>query len=277
MTLHNAARPFGAKMYLSLFRIRFINGLQYRLAAYAGVATQFAWGFMIILQFGAFYRSGGDFPMEFSQLSTYTWLQQAFLALFMTWFFDNDIFAAITGGNIAYELARPADLYAVWFVKNVAVRCSKMALRCLPILLVAVFIPAPYGLAMPAGILAFAMFCVTMALALCVVVAFGMLIYISTFHTMDSLGVRLVAVSAADLLTGSLIPLPFFPDWLRGAVELTPFASMQNLPLRIYCGDIAGVELWKGVALQIAWLVTLVLVGKLWMRASLRRVVIQGG
>lgn len=30
------------RKYISFFRIRFINGLQYRAAAYAGIATQFA-------------------------------------------------------------------------------------------------------------------------------------------------------------------------------------------------------------------------------------------
>ena len=36
------------KKYLSLLRMRFIAGLQYRAAALAGIATQFAWGFMLI-------------------------------------------------------------------------------------------------------------------------------------------------------------------------------------------------------------------------------------
>ena len=72
------------RVYGSFFRLRFINGLQYRAAAYAGVATQFAWGFMEILLFHAFYQTDpAAFPMEFSQLAAYVWLQQAFLALFM--------------------------------------------------------------------------------------------------------------------------------------------------------------------------------------------------
>ncbi len=277
MTYYRRQRPSRIQAYLSLFRIRFINSLQYRLAAYAGVATQFAWGFMTVLQFGAFYRAGGDFPMEYSQLSSYVWLQQAFLALFMSWFFDNEIFALITGGNIAYELARPVDLYTMWFTKNVAIRCSKALLRCIPILAVSVFIPAPFGLSLPADLPAFAMFCVTMALALCVVVAFVMFVYIATFYTMNPLGIRIIASSATDFFTGALIPLPFFPDWLRKIVELTPFASMQNLPLRIYCGDIFGAELWHGVGLQIFWLVALVALGRMWMNAALRRVIVQGG
>ena len=111
------------KKYLSFFRIRFIAGLQYRAAAWAGIATQFAWGGMTILMFWAFYQSGeNNFPMTFPQLSSYIWMQQAFLAMFMAWFFDNDIFESITSGSIAYELCRPCDVYAMWFVKNMAIR-----------------------------------------------------------------------------------------------------------------------------------------------------------
>ena len=54
-------------------------------AALAGLATQFAWGFMELLAFSAFYRADPTaFPMSFEQTVSYIWLQQAFLALFMT-------------------------------------------------------------------------------------------------------------------------------------------------------------------------------------------------
>ena len=101
---------FAAK-YGSIFRIRFVNGLQYRLAALAGLSTQFFWGFMEILLYRAFYKADpAAFPMEFSALVSYIWLQQAFLTLYQSWFFENEIFDAITGGNVAYELCRPMNL-----------------------------------------------------------------------------------------------------------------------------------------------------------------------
>jgi ABC-2 type transport system permease protein len=266
------------KAYLSLFRIRFINGLQYRAAAYAGVATQFAWGFMNILMYAAFYKTGSAaFPMEFSQLSSYIWLQQAFLTLFMTWFLDSDIFSMITSGNIAYELTRPMDLYNMWFVKQLAIRGSKAVLRCLPVILVAALLPEPYGLSLPADPVSFIMFLVTMIAGLFVAVAFSMYIYISTFYTLSSLGVRMIALSLTEVLTGAVIPLPFLPDKLRQVFELLPFASMQNLPLRIYIGDITGKEMVIGFALQIFWLFFLIFTGKAWMKRALKKVVVQGG
>ena len=266
------------RKYLSFFRIRFTNSLQYRAAAYAGIATQFAWGFMELFLFAAFYRSDPSaFPMSFPQLASYIWLQQAFLALFLVWFLENDIFEAIANGGVAYELGRPMDIYNMWFVKSMASRSAKTLLRSMPILLIAAFLPAPYGFGLPSSTLSFAFFALSLLLCFLVVVSFCMLIYISAFFTLSPLGVRIVAISLVELLSGSVIPLPFLPDSLRRIVELLPFASMQNMPFRLYSGNIAGLDRLIGISLQVFWLVALVVLGKLLMKKALKRVVIQGG
>ena len=268
----------GLLPYLSFFRIRFLCGMQYRTAALAGIATQFAWGAMNLLAYRAFYAADPSaFPMTLEQISCYVWFNQAFLTLFMLWFLDADIFAAIRDGGVAYELIRPLDLYRIWFVKNLATRAAKVTLRCLPILVVACVLPKPYGLTLPVSAAAFLLFLVTMLLALVLVVAFCMLIYITTFYTMNPLGVRIVATSMCEFLCGAIVPIPFMPDGLRRVIELTPFAAMQNLPFRIYSGDIAGAELVQGIVLQLFWIAALILLGRLMMRHALRRVVVQGG
>jgi len=89
------------KPYISTFRVRFLNGLQYRAAALGGLATQFFWGVMAIFIYQAFYKSGGKpQSLDFSQLVTYIWLQQAFLALIMLYDWDYELFDMITSGNI---------------------------------------------------------------------------------------------------------------------------------------------------------------------------------
>lgn len=266
------------RAYLSFFRIRFLAGLQYRAAAWAGIATQFAWGFMNILMFRAFYAAAPDaFPMQFGQLSNYIWLQQALLAMFMTWFFDNDIFDSITGGNVAYELCRPCDLYWMWFAKNMAVRLSRAVLRCAPILLVAAFLPAPYGLRLPADLTSALLFLLSAVLGFLVLVAFSMLIYISAFYTISPMGLRILATSVLEFLTGALIPIPFFPEWLQPVLYALPFASMQNTPYLVYSGYISSAEALQAVGLQCFWLVALVILGRCLMKPALRRVVVQGG
>lgn len=266
------------RKYLSFFRIRFIAGLQYRAAAWAGVATQFAWGFLSIFMFRAFYETDPSaFPMEFSQLSGYIWLQQAFLGMFMAWFFDNEILESVESGAVAYELCRPTSVYWMWFAKNAAVRLSRTVLRCVPILAVAAFLPSPYGIPLPAGVIPFLLFLVSMILGMCVLIAFSMLIYVSTFYTVSSIGMRTLAVSATEFFSGALIPIPFFPDGMRTVLNLLPFASVQSTPFLIYVGHIPMADALAAIALQIFWIVALTLAGVLWMRRSLRRVVVQGG
>lgn len=264
--------------YLAIVRIHFTNSLQYRVAALAGMVTQFLWGFMEINAFSAFYKVNPDaFPMEFSQLVSYIWMQQAFLALFIIWFFDREIFSSITSGSIAYELVRPIDLYNRWFCQAAANRLARAALRCMIILTVAFVMPEPFRMSLPVSFHQFTLFLLSAALSLCVVVSFSMLIYISTFYTLSSIGIRLVIAVLSDFLAGATIPLPFFPESFRSIAEWLPFAAMQNMPLRIYSGNISGSDAASGIFMQIVWLVVLVIIGKLLMKNALEKVVVQGG
>jgi len=266
------------KPYRALFRIRFTNSLQYRAAAIAGLTTQFAWGFMYILAFAAFYRTNPhNFPMEFSHTVTYIWLQQAFVSLFFLWFYDYSIFESIETGAISYELVRPMDLYSRWFSTTAANRVSRTVLRAVPLIVVALILPHPYRLVLPTEAVRLGLFAVSMALALGVVLAFSMLVYISAFFTINSMGARMIAAVATDFLSGAYIPLPFFPDAVRGVVELLPFGSMQNMPLLIFSGYFTGTQALRGIGLQIFWLVVLVIIGRFWMSRALKKVVVQGG
>lgn len=266
------------KQYLSFFRIRFLAGLQYRAAAWAGIATQFAWGGMLILMYRAFYENGANsFPMTFQELSSYIWMQQALLAMCMLWFYDNDIFDSITSGGISYELCRPCDLYNMWFVKNMAIRLSKVVLRCLPILLVAALLPAPFGMRLPPSTTAALLFSLSLILGFLVLIAFSMLIYISAFYTLSPMGIRILAASITEFLAGSLIPIPFFPEWLQNVMYGLPFASMQSTPFLICTGHLSTAEAGKSILTQLIWLAALLVLGRLMMRRALKKVVVQGG
>jgi len=80
-----------------------------------------------------------------------------------------------------------------------------------------------------------------------------------------------------EFLAGAIIPLPFFPDKIKAVLELLPFASMQNVPLRIYSGSMCGEEMMKGIILQAIWLLLLVFFGKLLLLFAEKKIVVQGG
>ena len=262
--------------YITLFKIRFINGLQYRIAAWAGLATQFAWGFMEILAFSAFYRSNpAVFPMEFEHLVSYVWIQQAFLALLAPWGGGVNAVETIVSGNIAYDLVRPIDIYNRWFFETAADRMSRAALRCAPILIVAFMLPPPFRMTLPSDLRQLALFIVSAPLGMCVVTTYWLLDSISAFYTMSRQNALFVIL--ADFLAGGYIPIPFFPEPFRKIAEFLPFAAMQNMPLRIYSGDISGIDAVRGIGLQLFWFTVMLILGKLLMKRSLKRVIMQGG
>lgn len=266
------------KKYFAFFRLRFSMGLQYRTAALAGIVTQFVWGGMEILMFRAFYQAdAGAFPMTFQAVSSYVWMQQAFLTLFMAWMLEDEIFHSIVDGNIAYELCRPIDIYNMWFSRSCANRLSKAALRCMPILLISAFLPEPYGLMLPTDLPSFFLFLLTLFLGVGVTVSFCMLIYMACFFTVSSAGIRMVAVSVVEFFSGAVIPLPFFPHRIHWLFALLPFASMQNVPLRIYSGDLSGSAAQKALALQLFWLLILTGIGKLLNALAMQKITVQGG
>ncbi|MCI8627308.1 MAG: ABC transporter permease [Lachnospiraceae bacterium] len=267
-----------SKKYLSFFRIRFINGLQYRIAALSGAATQFVWGVLLILLYHAFYEADPDaFPMRLSDLVSYIWLQQAFFALYQVWSWENELFELIQTGNVAYELCRPYRLYDAWFFRIIATRMANAVLRCFPILLLAPFLPDGYRLSPPENWMQLACFLLSLFLALLVVAAFQMVIHSLTFYLLNAQGLKVISQTISSFLCGDVIPLPFFPESAQTLLAWLPFASMGNAPFRIYSGDIAGAALPETLFRQLFWILLLMLVGRFLMRQGLKKTLIQGG
>ena len=265
------------KKYLAIFRIRFIYGVQYRIVVFSHLFTGFLWGLMLVLAYSAFYRADpAAFPMTLSQTVSYMWLQQVFLILFSVVFSDEEIETSIESGCVAYDLVRPADLYLRWLSRACASRTAVTAFR-LPLLIAAFFLPVPFHLSLPPDLFQLAMFLPSMVLALGVTVSFTMLMYVSMFYTTSYRGVRVLLIAMTSFFTGAVIPFPFFPAPVRSILELLPFAAMQNMPLRIYSGNITGIDALKGIAFQIFWLAVLVVIGRFAMSRALKKVIVQGG
>ena len=264
--------------YWSFFKMRLMAGLQYRAAALAGMSTQLVWGAMEILLYRAFWLESPErFPMGMEALSSYIWLQQAFLALFAMWNWEFDIVESVKTGTVAYELLRPTDIYSMWMARSIANRLARASLRMVPVIAVGILIPAPYGLRLSVSPAVFGLFLLSTTLMVLVVCAYSLLVYALTFYLTDPNGIMVVSVAAADLLSGAIVPLPFMPEGFRRFAELTPFASMQNVPLRIFNGNISLSEIPGAMGLQAFWAVTLISAGYLLTRNGLRRAVILGG
>lgn len=266
------------RKYFSVFRIRFLNSLQYRAALLASIFLQFAWAMVELLAYTAFYQADpASFPTPFSQMVNYVWMQQILFSLFSVVFSDREIFSVLQSGDIAYELVRPMSLYGRWFSQSVGNRLAYSLVSCVPATVLALLMPAPYRLTLPQDPAAFLCFLLSTGLALGIVVSLAQLMYGALFHTVAFRGVRVSVTAVTQFLSGGLIPLAFFPEPVLSVVRLLPFASMRDTPLRIYSGSLAGAACMQALLFQLAWLTALVLLGRTLMNRALKKVVVQGG
>jgi ABC-2 type transport system permease protein len=262
------------KPYVATLSARFRMLMQYRAAALAGVVTQVFFGLVRVMIFQAFFQSSaGIQPMSGSQTTSYLWLGQAFLVITMMGV-DSELAAMIRAGNVAYDLVRPVDLYNYWLARAFSSRAAPMVMRAIPILLIAAIIGQLHA---PASILHGILFLISIGLGLLFSTVLYASVTISLLWTVSGEGAARLVPPLVFFLSGMIIPLPLFPEYLQPIIRALPFRGMIDVPFRIYLGQLAPGGILVGFVQQIVWIVLFILLGRWLVSRGLRRLVAQGG
>jgi ABC-2 type transport system permease protein len=268
--------------YLAVFRMRFLLMLQYRTAAVAGFATQCWWGIIKVMVFAAFFRSTiAHQPMNFSEAVTYTWLGQAFLVL-LPWNSDPEVAAMVRTGDVSYDRLRPLDTYFFWYVRAMGWMLARMVPRAaLMFLLSGLILPliglGNWRLRSPAGLEAALLFTPAMLSVLLLSSAMVMILNIAVVVTMTERGANSFMAPMVNILSGSIVPLPFFPNWIQSILFLQPFAGLVDIPYRIYFGNLTGIAALAGLVQQLIWTAIILLIGRRLLARVMSRIQVQGG
>lgn len=103
--------------------------------------------------------------------------------------------------------------------------------------------------------------------------SFGLL----TFWLIETGGISDIVYFALSLLSGQVIPLWYFPDWLYAISSVLPFQTIYYIPNAILLGRIPAEQIPQFICLQLFWVVVMQAILRFtWWRA-VNKVVIQGG
>lgn len=262
------------RAYLAIFKCRIAALFQYRAAALAGLCTQLFWGLIKVMIMTAFYAgTGSSQPISLAQAATFIWLGQALLQL-IPWNIDKEIEEQVKNGNVAYELVRPVDLYWLWYARAMAMRIVPTLLRCIPIFIIAGLF---FGLSSPVSWQACVAFALSLIFSACLSASITTLIVITLFWTISGEGVKRLMPHFVVLLSGMIVPLPLFPDWMQPFLSIQPFRGIIDIPCRLYTGIIPSSEALFYLSFQLLWTVFFVVAGKMLIHKAVKRFVIQGG
>jgi ABC-2 type transport system permease protein len=166
---------------------------------------------------------------------------------------DWQIAADIREGNISQFLLKPVDY--LWYRLSLffSGRIAFIAVAVVP-LGVFIFCFRQYVLP-PANLTALLVlpFSLVLTALLQFFISYGMamlafwLLEISTFI--------FILFAFEYLASGHLFPLDILPPALRHVLFLTPFPYQLYFPISIYLGKSVGAEMWRGLGIQLMWVV----------------------
>ena len=97
------------------------------------------------------------------------------------------------------------------------------------------------------------------------------------FYTTSAWGLNSMKTTVISFLSGTLLPIAFFPPVFRDIVTYMPFAGMSQNPILILMMKYDYFESLKVIAIALAWLVVLELLAKLLFNHAIKKVTVQGG
>lgn len=184
------------------------------------------------------------------------------------------IMRCVEKGTIAIDMIRPVNPFSIYFAEDIAALISLFFQNIIPILIIASLI---IGVPAPVSSSAFLLFVLSLVMAYVInwfiAVLFGMI----SFSAIQISSLFQVKKHLIRLLSGSIIPIWFFPGWLRNILSALPFAYLYQLPLDIYIGKAAGEEIVKGLAIQFIWMIVLAGLFLYCEKRVQKKIMVQGG
>ena len=262
------------RVYLEVIRIRFLMMLAYRVNYYSGIIIYSLNIGVYYFLWNAVYGDGTSLNgMTVVQMTTYiavSWMARAF-------YFNNldfEIAEEIREGTVAVQLIRPYPYLLVKAAQGFGEGLFRLLLFSVPgIIIVSFLLP----IQLPSFGLVWLKFGLSLLLGFLINVQVNLLIGILTFFLLNNRGLLRAKRVLVDLLSGVVIPIPFFPAWAQTILSFLPFQAISYLPSIILIKGLEGTAFLQAIVLQLIWVVILCLpIAIIWSIAK-RRMIVQGG
>lgn len=260
--------------YLYIAKVKIKAAMTYRFNVLSTILMQviimFASAFFWIAVYGT---KGSAQGVSRESMLTYA-IMSAFIGSLFTSDVQERTIQSIRKGSIALDMLKPVSLFGIFLAEDVGGILVALFQRAIPLLLLAcLFIQVPVpaaGWYLPLFLISFGL---SYAINWLIAAMFGMWAFTAiSIRPLLSVKNHLVI-----MLSGSLIPLWFFPDWLRHILELLPFPYIYQLPLSIFIGRYDYGTVLYQMGIQLVWTGILFFVFIWLKRRATSRVMIQGG
>ena len=245
---------------------------RYRAGLVAALFTNCLFGFIRASLLIATITAAGTTVGGYDALraSTYVWVGQGLLGAIPLWVVG-EVAERVKTGDIAVDLLRPVWTIGQWWAVDLGRAASQVLPRLVPMVAVGALTT---GVALPRRPEGYLFFVVSLALAASLAFFAWLLVSLLALWVTEVRGYQNLFMMVLGLLAGLIVPVSWFPDWLRVADSWTPFPSMFQAPVEVMMSSPASAQI---IGTQAAWLAVLIGVAQVMLVRGSRRLVVNGG
>ncbi len=263
-----------AAVYTEFARIGFMTMLAFRLRYYTGVITYFINVAVYYFIWRAVYASDPSFAgFEFPEMITYVAVGWVIRSLYFN-NIDSQMAQDILEGKISMVMIKPISVQWSYMARAVGEASFRLLMLTAPTAVVIGFL---FPIVRPASLAHFAAFLVAVFFSVLIVAALNFIVGSCAVSLKSILGLLRAKFWMQELLSGLLVPVTLFPSPLREISALLPFQHIGFTPMMIYLGKLTWFEIARAFALEVIWIVFLLLFGAWLWRTLSQRITIHGG
>jgi ABC-2 type transport system permease protein len=260
--------------YAYFIKIKMLMALSYRFEAFSATLMQF-----IVLVVSAFFwravYAGRDAVQDttLEQMLVYT-IMSVLLNCFFSTGVEDELQWRIGQGEIAVDIIKPVNLFGMYLAGDAGQIVVNMAQKGLPLLLFAwLFVARP----VPASLAGAALFLFSAGMSFLVLWLIAAIFGLLNFWLIDVGNIGGVKNYIIAFLSGSVVPLWFFPAWVQKAMAFLPFIYIYQTPISFYIGKTLPGEAPLILAVQLGWVLVFFGLFLLMKRKAMGHLVVQGG
>ena len=264
------------KKYFSLMWSGVIECLNYRLSLFVMFFGNILYLTLIYFVWKAIFASSGETVvngMTFESTMIYLVLATAlfnFMEMYIVWEVGRDI----QSGKIALNLIKPMKYKTFLFWNCSGSFIVNFVFTVVPTFIIVCLITK--------GTIHFGMNILYFAISviLAVVINFNIDYIVATIclYTQSIWGINIMKQALVTLLSGATIPLAFFPDKLRGIIELLPFRAIYDTPLTLLLSDTMSSDVvLNKLLVSLVWALAVSVISNVFWNISIKQVTVNGG
>ena len=262
------------KKYLYVIKTQIIKSMTYEFNIYGNIIMQTIIMITSAYFWRALYKGRGMVgDVDADSMLTYVVISSLLSVLLIT-NVERRIQTSVVKGTVATDMMKPVNIFGVYFAEDIGNIIALICQNVLPILIIGslmIKVPRMADIRdLPLLIISVAeSFLINWLIA----ALFGMIAF--TAVNIDAL--IQVKKHLLRLLSGSIIPIWFFPPGIARVLESLPFVYIYQLPLSIYIGRGDRAQHLGQMGIQSIWLVILAGLFFYAQNRAARKVMVQGG